>query len=167
MILVALGSNLPHPTYGPPRAVCEAALRRLAELGVTLRRRSSWYASAPVPVSDQPWFVNGVAEVAPPSGSTPAELLALLHRVEAEFGRQRQARNEARILDLDLLDFDGRVSAPGERPELPHPRLAGRGFVVLPLRELAPDWRHPVTGASIAALAEALPPDQLQAEPLA
>jgi len=166
VILVALGSNLPHPRLGPPRAVCEAALRCLAELGVTLRRRSRWYASAPVPVSDQPWFVNGVAEVSVPEGATPADLLALLHRVEAEFGRHRQARNEARVLDLDLVDFDGRVSTVGEQPELPHPRLSGRGFVILPLQELAPDWRHPATGESIGALADALPSDQRQAEPL-
>lgn len=166
MILVALGSNLPHPRFGPPRSVCEAALRRLQELGVTLRRRSRWYASAPIPASDQPWFVNGVAEVAVSEGTGPAALLALLHQVEAEFGRQRQERNEARILDLDLIDFGGRVSAPGEQPELPHPRLRGRGFVLLPLQELAPNWRHPLTGEGIAALADALAPEQRRAEVL-
>lgn len=160
MILIAIGSNLPHSCFGPPRAVCEAALRRLEEQGVRLLRRSRWYESAPVPPSDQPWFVNGVAEVAPAGRQGPAELLEILHAVEAEFGRQRQLRNEARVLDLDLIDFEGHVSEPGERPELPHPRLSERAFVVLPLQEVAPDWRHPLTGDAISALAARLPPEQ-------
>ena len=163
MILIGLGGNLPSPRHGAPVQTCEAALERLGELGIRTLRRSGWYRSAPVPPSGQPWFVNGVTEVE--TGLSPAELLARLHQVEVEFGRIRRARNEARILDLDLLDYHGRVSGPGEQPILPHPRLAERAFVILPLAELAPDWRHPTSRLSAAELARCLPPDQV-AEPL-
>ena len=72
---------------------------------------------------------------------------------------------EARVIDLDLLIFGETVSGPGEYPILPHPRLAERAFVVLPLAELAPDWRHPRTGQSLAEMVRTLPANQ-QAEPI-
>jgi 2-amino-4-hydroxy-6-hydroxymethyldihydropteridine diphosphokinase len=153
-IYIALGANLDHPSLGPPRASCEAALESLQKHGPQVLGRSRWYRSAPVPHSGQPWFVNGVAEIA--TGLDPGRLLALLHRIENDFGRVRLARDEARVLDLDLIAYGGRVSAPGAWPVLPHPRLAERAFVVLPLAELAPAWRHPASGLSAAELAESL-----------
>lgn len=151
VILIALGANLDHPRYGPPKATLEAALDALQESGVAIVARSRWYRSAPVPPSGQPWFVNAVASVA--TRLSPAELMAQLHAIEADFGRTRRRRDEARVLDLDLLAYGERVSAPGESPVLPHPRLAGRAFVVLPLAEVAPDWCHPVSGLSALELA--------------
>ena len=164
MILIGLGANLAHPDLGTPRATCEAALTALAAAGVGLCRRSRWYQSAPMPPSDQPWYVNGV--VAVEVGLAPVGLLALLHRVEAALGRVRGAVNAARVIDLDLLDYDGLVRPGPEPPILPHPRLGERAFVLKPLAEIAPDWRHPVTGASVAALIRALPAGAV-AEPLA
>lgn len=163
MILIALGANLPHPVHGCPRATCEAALAALEAAGVAVAARSPWYESAPVPASDQPWFVNGVARVE--TELDPAALLALLHDIERRFGRVRGAPNAARILDLDLLAYGDRVTAPDAVPALPHPRLCERAFVVLPLADLAPDWRHPVSGLSPAELARRLPKDQV-AKPL-
>ncbi|HLI11803.1 MAG TPA: 2-amino-4-hydroxy-6-hydroxymethyldihydropteridine diphosphokinase [Alphaproteobacteria bacterium] len=164
MIAVALGANLPSPRFGPPRATCEAALAALAERGVRVLRRSRWYRSAPLPPSDQPDFVNGV--VAVETKLDPATLLARLHEIEAEFGRRRGAPNAARLLDLDLLVYHDRVN-DGTRggPILPHPRMLGRAFVLLPLRDVAPDWRHPVTGEALAELIAALPSHQ-EIEPL-
>jgi 2-amino-4-hydroxy-6-hydroxymethyldihydropteridine diphosphokinase len=156
-IFIGLGSNLPGP-HGDPRAQLEAALRALTAQGLRVVRRSRWYETEPVPVSDQPWFVNGVIEVE--TGLGPTELLALLHRVEAAFGRIRRVRNEARALDLDLLAYGERVMAGEDQPELPHPRLQDRAFVLLPLAEIAPAWRHPVLGETAAALAGKLPPGQ-------
>jgi 2-amino-4-hydroxy-6-hydroxymethyldihydropteridine diphosphokinase len=156
MILLGLGANLPSAA-GTPVATLAAALAALSEAGVTVERRSPWYRSAPVPAGDQPWYVNGIATVATPLD--PAELLALLHRTEARFGRVRRMPNEARPLDLDLLDYDGIVREAA--PVLPHPRLHLRGFVLLPLRDVAPGWRHPVTGVDVVELIARLPPGQL------
>ncbi len=133
-------------------------MARLAELDVTVVRRSRWYTSAPVPPSDQPWFVNGVALVATDLG--PADLLATLHRIENEFGRVRRVRNEARVIDLDLLAYGDLVLGEGEGLVLPHPRLRTRAFVLLPLAEVAPDWRHPVSGEAVEDLIRTLPADQ-------
>jgi 2-amino-4-hydroxy-6-hydroxymethyldihydropteridine diphosphokinase len=157
-ILIALGANLPSPRFGAPRATLEAALAAIAAKGVQILRRSSWWESEPVPVSDQPWYVNGVASVA--TTLEPAPLLGLLHGVEAEFGRIRGARNEARLLDLDLLAYGDRRREGPEPPLLPHPRLADRAFVLLPLAEVAPDWHHPVSGESLRQLIARLPEGQ-------
>ena len=156
MIYIGLGSNLHSPRYGPPLAACKAALEELSGAGVWVLRRARWYRSAPQPPSGQPWFVNGVAEVE--TALSAAELLASLHRIEEDFGRRRRVKNEPRVIDLDLLAYGGLVSAPGNLPILPHPGLAERAFVLLPLAELAPEWRHPRSGLSVSAMIAELPP---------
>lgn len=158
MILVALGANLPSVAYGPPRETLEAVLRLLEAAGLEVLARSPWYASAPVPPADQPPYVNGVVRLG--SELDPGALLTRLHAIEAEVGRVRGLANAARPVDLDLLDYEGRVSAPGAWPVLPHPRLRQRAFVLLPLADVAPAWRHPAGGQSLAELMAALPPDQ-------
>jgi len=143
----------------------------MTEAGLAVGRCSRWYRSAPVPRSPQPWFVNGVVEVN--SRLSPAKTLAVLHRIEGEFGRVRAAsasqacapRSLARSLDLDLLAFGVLVSSTADGPVVPHPRLHKRAFVLFPLAEVAPHWRHPIFGQSIAELVAALPPGQV-AEPL-
>lgn len=119
---------------------------------------SSWYETEPVPVSDQPWFVNAVARVV--TGLSPADLLKLMHEVEADLGRIRTVRNAARVVDLDLLAYGDVVNTGPEAPLLPHPRLQDRAFVLLPLRDVAPAWRHPTLGLGVAELIGRLPPDQ-------
>ena len=157
MILLGIGANIASH-LGPPRATCGAALAALGRSGVAVAVCSSWWHSAPVPASDQPWFVNGVAAVE--TDQAPGDLLALLLKIERAFGRTRGAANADRTLDLDLLDYRGRVSNGAEMPILPHPRMAERAFVILPLLEIAPDWRHPASGHSAERLAATLPPGQ-------
>jgi 2-amino-4-hydroxy-6-hydroxymethyldihydropteridine diphosphokinase len=149
MILIGVGANLPSAA-GSPRATCDAALVYLGRLGVVITGRSPWYETAPVPASDQPWFVNGVASVQ--TALSPAGLLAALHLTEAAFGRLRTAPNAPRTLDLDLLAYRDEVKTEAA-PVLPHPRLTERAFVLFPLRDLAPMWRHPVLGETAADLA--------------
>jgi 2-amino-4-hydroxy-6-hydroxymethyldihydropteridine diphosphokinase len=157
VILIGLGGNLESVHYGAPRQTLAAALAALAGEGVRVVGRSGWYRSAPVPVSGQPWFVNAVAAIATRLG--PFALLDRLQALEARFGRVRGARNAARILDLDLLDYCGRrIATP--RLTLPHPRMTERRFVLLPLVELAPGWRHPVSGMTAAQLLSRLPEGQ-------
>ena len=157
-IYVGLGANLPNPVHGAPLQTLSAAVRALEVAGFTIVRRSPWYESAPVPVSDQPWFVNGVVKIG--SDLPPEALLEDLHRVETAFGRVRSGPNAPRTLDLDLLDYAGLIRTGDIPPILPHPRLSDRAFVLLPLRDIAPDWRHPVSGIGIGALIAALPPGQ-------
>ena len=89
----------------------------------------------------------------------PSELIALLQKTELEFGRRRGVRNEARTLDLDIIDYNGRVEE-GPGLVLPHPRMHERGFVLLPLAEIAPNWCHPRLGQTVSALIAALRPSQ-------
>src|SRR6202008_693323 len=103
IILIAVGANLPSPIHGQPRETCEAAVAELSRRGLRIVGRSRWFESAPVPVSDQPWYVNGVVAVG--TDLPPAELLTLLHEVERLFGRELREINEARVLDLDLLAY--------------------------------------------------------------
>ena len=157
MILVGLGANLASPRSGPPRRTLAEALAALAASGVEIRARSNWYRSEPVPRSGQPWFVNAVAALA--TRLDPFALLAVMQSVEAEFGRSRGARNAARAIDLDLLDYEGQVI---RTPDLilPHPRLHERRFVLLPLAEIAPGWRHPTIGSTAVELLARLADDQ-------
>ena len=165
MILIAVGSNLAGP-HGSPQANCDAALRALAREGVRVVSRSRWYRSPPWPESEaarQPWYVNGV--VAVETTLDPEALLAAMHRVEAAMGRVRgpDTVNAARPIDLDLIDYDGRVRDAA--PVLPHPRLAARAFVLRPLSEVAPEWVHPVTRTPLSTLLGRLPQDVI-AEPI-
>lgn len=159
MILVGLGANLASPTHGPPFRTCEAALTALADAGVFIECRSRWYESAPVPPSGQPWFVNGAARLSSAMG--PAALLAVFHDIERRLGRVRGEANAARMIDLDLLAHGDRTSNGGDGPILPHPRLAQRAFVLVPLAEVAPGWRHPRTGLSVEEMLAALPAGQV------
>lgn len=157
MIFIGIGANLPS-SFGTPRATCERAVEALIEAGIDVFARSRWYETAPVPVSNQPWYVNGVAALK--TDANPADLLQLLHGIEDKFGRVRRERNEARVLDLDLLAYHDLVMPGPEAPILPHPRLRERAFVLLPLAELAANWRHPATGEAISDLIAGLDPGQ-------
>ncbi len=157
MILVGIGSNLAAAGYRSPQDTAAAAVTALPGIGVAVVARSPWYLSEPIPASDQPWFVNGVVVVQ--TELAPAALLAGLLALEARFGRERGARDAARTLDLDLLDYDGRLCATATL-DLPHPRLHERRFVLAPLCDIAPEWRHPRLGLTAAELLARLPPGQ-------
>ena len=157
-IYLGIGANLTPDGFESPQAGCEAALDNLSAQNIDVQKISRWFESAPVPVSDQPWFKNAVVHAT--TTLNAADTLAALHKVEAHFGRQRRIRNEARVLDIDLLDFGG-MHNDDLSLLLPHPRMHQRAFVLLPLRDLAPDWVHPVTGISIQTLIDALPDDQI------
>lgn len=160
MIIIGLGGNLTCPTFGPPRATCGAALQIMEQRGIKVTARSRWYESAPVPVSDQPWYVNGVVCVDTPLDAT--DLVRDVLEIEAELGRRRTVPNAPRTIDLDVIAHGDTVIESNARHHVavPHPRMHIRAFVLLPMREIAPDWRHPVYGRPLDDLIAELPPGQ-------
>jgi len=153
MILIALGANLPS-LAGPPEQTLRASLTRLCENAVNPVSVSNFYTSPAWPDPADPVFVNAVARIE--TTRDPANLMQLLVQIENQFGRARGVRNAPRTLDLDLLDYEGRMEAGP--PVLPHPRIETRDFVLVPLRDVAPGWRHPVSGRSVDELIAALGP---------
>lgn len=158
MILVGLGSNLTTVRFPTSDQLLESALKSLADKGLVVVDRSSWFRSAPIPASDQPWFVNGVVTLR--TDLPPQALLQALHDIETDYGRLRSIRNASRTLDLDLLAYDDLVIDEPGGLRLPHPRLAERAFVLRPMVEVAPGWRHPVTGLTAAEMLARLPAGQ-------
>ena len=161
-ILVALGANLPGAGGAAPIETCGRALDLMPGFGIAIVRRSRWFASAPVPAADQPDFVNGVVLVA--TALDPEALLGALHRIEDTLGRERPHPNAARVIDLDLIAH-GRIrrgtgGGAASGLVLPHPRVHERAFVLLPMADLVPGWRHPASGASLASMIAMLPPDR-------
>lgn len=143
---LALGANL-----GDPLATLRSARARLAELG-DLTRASSLYRTAPVggPAGQPPYLNAVVALRLPMALQEPRTLLEACLSIEREHGRERRERWSARTLDLDVLDLGGRVlDDPGIT--LPHPRMMDRAFVLAPLCEVAPAWRHPRSGVAACA----------------
>jgi len=156
-IIIAVGSNLPDIWgHGPP-AICRAATEALRGLqGLRLIAISRWYRSPAWPPSDQPDYINGA--VLMDGTATPAWLLAELHKIEAQAGRQRSIVNAARPLDLDIIDMAGLIR-PSPDPILPHPRAHLRSFVLRPIADILPTWRHPSLGLSTTELLASLSDD--------
>ena len=148
-MIVALGSNRPgdHPSS---EALLDAAVSRFPEAGLPVLARSRWWSSAawPDPKGDE--YRNGVAIVE--ANGPPIGVLEALFAIERSFGRIRTTPNAPRTLDLDLIAY-GRQVLDGPGLMLPHPRAHERLFVMGPLAEIAPEWRHPVLDETAAELA--------------
>jgi 2-amino-4-hydroxy-6-hydroxymethyldihydropteridine diphosphokinase len=152
MILIALGSNI-SGTWGTPREAVEFALLELNNTPLQLIKASSLIETAPFGNLDQPNFVNAVAIVK--TKLQPIELLHQLHAIEKMAGRERIKHWGPRTLDLDILDYNGLVLHQ-ENLTLPHIGIAERSFVLGPIAEIAPAWRHPLTHLSAASMIQKL-----------
>ncbi len=174
---VALGSNQ-SSGHRAPRDILGDALSSIADSGFDVTSYSRYFESPAFPPGSGPAYVNAVVAVT--TKLDPKQAIARLHQIEAAFGRVRGARWSARILDLDLLALGDRVlpdrathdawaALPLEEQKrrtpdeliLPHPRMAERAFVLVPLAEIAPDWVHPVSGRTAVEMRDALAADDL------
>lgn len=155
MILIALGANLPS-RFGEPEQTLKRAVSAIQARGIRVVKQSSIWKTAPVPVSDQPWYRNAVIRVE--ANLSALVLLEVLHEIEADFGRVRSEKNAPRLLDLDLIAYNTDIIKE-EGVFVPHSRMHNRAFVLKPLQEVAPQWVHPVLKRSVADLIKGLPVD--------
>ena len=149
MIYIGIGSNLNGKKNETPLQNCNKALVELKK-EVNICNISSWYKSEPIPVSNQPWYINGVVEIS--TNKSSIDLLEFILNIEEFFGRVREKRNEARILDLDIIDYKKQIIYKKNKLIIPHPRMHQRSFVLQPLCELNPKWIHPITKKGIKEL---------------
>lgn len=147
-VIVALGCN-DKGDWSSCRESLEAALARFRAEGMDVVARSAWWRSQAWPDPSDPPFMNGVVVIR--TDHEPHALMAVLGRIEALFGRRRITPNAPRTLDLDLVAY-GRLAGDLDGLILPHPRAADRLFVMGPLAEIAPGWRHPLAGRSASEL---------------
>ena len=149
LIYLSLGSNL-----GDRAKNLERAIESLSEFGMRILRRSSIYETEPVDFLAQPLFLNCVVEAE--TSLAPRQLLEELQAIERKLGSKKLVPRGPRIIDLDVLFYESNVIQEA-RMQIPHPRLAERRFVLVPLAELAPEHRHPVLRKTAAELLAAAP----------
>lgn len=144
IVYIALGSNL-----GDRAATLARAIEAMNSAGIRVTKQSSLYLTEPVDAPGQAHFLNAVVEAE--TSLMPMQLLHALMKIEQELGRRRIAPNGPRTIDLDIL-FYGSSVIRGPELQVPHPRLTGRRFVLVPLAEIAPEFRHPVLRKSVPEL---------------
>ncbi len=184
-VLVALGANLPHDGRSPADTV-QAAINALPGEGLAILRASRLYATPCFPAGAGPDYVNAAIWLRARPGVGARDILAALHRTEALFGRARAERWGMRTLDLDLIAMgdlilpdpatashwrdlppERQIAATPDRLILPHPRLQDRAFVLVPLADVAPRWRHPATGLTVTQMLRRIPvADRAAVKPL-
>lgn len=153
---IAMGANLKSDLNLTLKENLEIALNMFQGYDLNILKVSNWYKTQPIPISNQPWFINAVIKIS--TKKSPKELLETLQTIEKLFGRKRNILNGPRTLDLDIIDYNGLIE--NNDPILPHPRMHIRKFVLIPMQDIEPNWVHPITKKNINFLIQKQKDDQ-------
>tara|TARA_B100000963_G_C22508784_1_gene617291 strand:+ start:124 stop:639 length:516 start_codon:yes stop_codon:yes gene_type:complete len=148
-IIIGIGGNIKSIDGSHPVLVAKKAINLLKNYSIEVTKQSSWYETEPIPKSNQPNFFNCV--VFADTILNELDVLKSLHKIEKEFGRIRKKVNEARVIDLDLIDYSSKILTNNEII-IPHPRAHTRRFVMEPLAELNPKWVHPILKINVCEI---------------
>ena len=159
MIIISLGSNLPS-RFGDRFTNIELAISFLEKNGIQIVKKSSFYETPSYPDQNNPKFINMCISVK--TNLPPVDLLSVLIFIEEKLERKRDKKNDPRTCDMDIIDFNSKIINVKYKDfnlEIPHNRLEFRNFVLFPLKEICPKWKHPKSKVSVRALIEKLSTD--------
>ena len=144
IVYLGLGSNLRIPSYRNAINVIEALKKKIYKSGLRITKSSNYWLTYPIPFSNIPKFINCVVKciIVSKKANNPVILLKYLKTLEVEIGRKKKNNNISRLIDIDILDFKGKIINEGLI--LPHPRMHCRKFVLNPMKKIAPRWKHPI-----------------------
>ena len=157
MIILSLGSNL-QSQFGNRFQNLNLAIQHLKKEGIIINKKSSFYETPSYPNKSKPKFINMIVEVK--TDLLPINLMLILINIEKLLGRQRRKKNDPRTCDIDIIDYDGQVNeflTQNSKLIIPHKDLSSRNFVLFPLQEILPDWKHPKSKENVSALIQKLP----------
>ena len=157
MILLGLGSNLPS-SFGDRFQNIDLAVSNLEGYGIQLNKKSSYYESLSYPNKSNPKFINIVIEIE--THLPPEDLASVLIFIEESLERKRKKKNDPRTCDIDIIDYNSQIIDFRYKDldfTVPHTKLIYRNFILYPLQEILPDWKHPKTKELISDLIEKLP----------
>ena len=149
IIYLGLGSNLRLPSYRNAMKVIESCKKKIYKSGLRITNSSNYWLTYPIPFSNIPKFINCVVKciIVSKKANNPGILLEHLKSLEIEIGRKKKNNNISRLIDIDILDFKGKVI--NEELILPHPRMHYRKFVLNPMKKITPNWKHPINKKKI------------------
>ena len=158
-IIIGIGGNLYSSNGLHPIEIGKKAIKAMHSMSINVEKQSNWYRSDPIPKSDQPKFFNSV--IVAKTILNELEVLKSLHKIEDNLGRLRKNINEARVIDLDLIDYSSKI-LQSENIIIPHPRAHLRRFVMEPLFEIEKNWMHPILKLSVTEILNQLDKQEIE-----
>ena len=158
-IIIGIGGNLYSSNGLHPIEIGQQAIKAIKAMSINVEKQSNWYRSDPIPKSDQPKFFNSV--IIAKTSLNELDVLKSLHKIEDNLGRLRKNRNEARVIDLDLIDYSSKI-LESENIKIPHPRAHLRRFVMEPLFEIEKNWVHPILKLNITDILSQLDTQEIE-----
>ena len=144
VVYLGIGSNLRLSSYRNAMKVIESFKIKIYKSGLRITQSSNYWLTYPIPFSNIPKFINCVVKciIVSKKANNPGILLEHLKSLEIEIGRKKKINDISRVIDIDILDFKGKIINKG--PISPHPRMHSRKFVLYPMKKIAPNWKHPI-----------------------